>query len=513
MKPACFLLKFWKNMDHMKNRFRHILQKNSITALTYQAVIYLFGLCFSLGLFFACIYTDTLPYVRAAENPADTEPVPVPEDIHAGGGISELPAEKLVVVIDPGHGGEEEGGMYESFVEKDMTLISAKAMKEELEKYEDVTVYLTREDDTKLSLEERVAYAKEVQADFLFCLHYNLSNDHNTLFGAECWVSAFGRHYSEGYAFADIEIGALEDLGLYSRGIKTRLGKKGTDYYGIIRHAVEQDLTCVLIEHCHMDHENDRSFCEGREQWEAFGRLDAQSAAKYFRLKSEALDADYSDYPVLDVPVPTGVMKPDTTEPDICMIEVTDQEMETGNVTVELSAADYDSGMLYYDYSYDGGSTFLPRLAWGDKTKDTITFTMNVPPHIVPQIVVRGYNGYDLFKESNLVSLPSMDYKTEEEIAAELAEQERLAAAAKASAEEEAKQNAVSAENQVKRHTQSPEREEPKEPAVSYFLTVCLVCALLVLSLALSMAMILRSRKRGKRRKRRRRKRRRSRKP
>lgn len=203
-------------------------------------------------------------------------------------------------------------------------------------------------------------------------------------------------------------------------------------------------------------------------------------------------------------------MRPDTTEPDICMIEVTDQEMETGDVKVELSAVDYDSGMLYYDYSYDGGNTFFPRLAWGDKTQDTITFTMNVPPHIIPQIVVRGYNGYDLYTESNLVSLPSMDYKTEEEIAAELAEQEKIAAAARAAAEEEAKQNAVALENQSAKHRELPEKEEEteKEPTITYFLTVCLVCVLLVVSLALSMALILRSGKRGKHRKRRRRRRR-----
>lgn len=470
----------------MKNFFWRSLPQNKITAFLYRTVFFMlcFGLC-------ACIHAHRMPEVRAEE-------------------VQELPEEKLVIVIDPGHGGEEEGGMYDSFVEKDMTLITAKVMKEELEKYEDVTVYLTREDDRKLSLEERVAFAKEVNADFLFCLHYNLSQDHNTLFGAECWVSAFGRHYSEGYAFADIEIRALEDLGLYSRGIKTRLGKLDTDYYGIIRHAVEQDLTCVLIEHCHMDHENDRPFCEGREQWEAFGRLDAASAAKYFRLRSESLGVDYSDYPVMDVPVPAGVMRPDKTEPDICMIEVKDQEMETGNVTVELSAVDYDSGMLYYDYSYDGGQTFSPLLAWGDKAQDTITFTMNVPPHIVPQIMVRGYNGYDLYTESNLVSLPSMDYKTEEEIAAELAEQERIAAAAKAEAEEQAKQNAVASENQAKSYKELPEKEEQKEqePTIRYFLTVCLVCALLVIGLALSMALILKSGKRRKRRRRRRRRRR-----
>lgn len=491
----------------MKNFLKDCLPHNSIVVFLCRAVV--LALCLSLSV---CIFADRTPIVRA-EMETPPEQAPAQEDAAQGEEGAELPAEKPVVVIDPGHGGDEEGGMYDSFVEKDMTLITAKAMREELEKYEDVTVYLTREDDRKLSLEERVMFAKEVQADFLFCLHYNLSQDHNTLFGAECWVSAFGRHYSEGYAFADIEIGALEELGLYSRGVKTRLGNKGTDYYGIIRHAVEQDLTCVLIEHCHMDHENDRPFCEGREQWETFGRLDAASAAKYFRLRSDALGVDYSDYPVLDVPIPSGVMRPDTTEPDICMIEVTDQEMETGNVTVELSAVDYDSGMLYYDYSYDGGNTYFPRLAWGDKTKDTITFTMRVPPHIVPQIVVRGYNGYDLYTESNLISLPSMDYKTEEEIAAELAEQERIAAAAKAAAEEEAKQNAVALENQEKRHMTSPGTEEKKEPTIRYFLTVCLVCALLVVSLALSMAMILRGGKRGKRRKRRRRRGRRRRKP
>lgn len=485
----------------MKKNVTQDPRKNKIDAFLCRAAAFL--LCFVVCI---CRCADGMSYVRAEEAASVSETAP--EEAVTGEGTEEQSAEKLVIVIDPGHGGEEEGGMYDSFVEKELTLITAKAMKEELEKYEDVTVYLTREDDRKLSLEERVAFAKEVNADFLFCLHYNLSKDHNTLFGAECWVSAFGRHYSEGYAFADIEIGALEDLGLYSRGIKTRLGKKGTDYYGIIRHAVEQDLTCVLIEHCHMDHENDRPFCEGRKQWETFGRLDATSAAKYFHLQSDVLGVDYSDYPVMDVPIPTGVMRPDMTEPDICMIEVTKQEMETGDVTVALSAVDYDSGMLYYDYSYDGGNTFFPRLAWGDKAQDTITFTMNVPPHIVPQIVVRGYNGYDLYTESNLVSLPSMDYKTQEEIAAELAEQERIAAAAKAEEEERAKQNAVAEENQAKRYRELPEKgnEKEKEPTISYFLTVCLVCALLVVSLALSMALILR---RGKHKKRHRRKRRR----
>ncbi len=467
------------------------------------------------------ILVSLLCLLPAKHLSAQEEPVPAPEGTPVSGEeppgtqetVEEPPKDKLVIVLDPGHGGmaddgRPEGGVYDGFVEKELNLIVAEAMKEELEKYQDVTVYLTRTGDQKLSLEERVNYAKSVDADFLFCLHFNLSKDHNTLFGAECWVSAFGRYYSEGYAFAAIEMEALEKLGLYSRGIKTRLNDRGTDYYGIIRLSVEQDLPCVLIEHCHMDHENDRPFCEGREQWEAFGRLDATSVAKYFHLKSDLLGVDYSDYQTLDVPIPEGVMRPDTTEPDVCMIEIADQEMETGKITVELSATDYDSGMLYYDYSYDGGETFSPRLAWGDKTQDTITFTMQVPPHIIPQIIVRGYNGYDLFTESNLISLPSMDYKTEEEIAAERAEQERAAAAAKAVEEAEAaeaERKREAARKSTVEVRRIPEPEEEKEPSVSYFLTVCLVCTLSVISMALAMAVILKRKRRKRRRGRRKR--------
>lgn len=253
-----------------------------------------------------------------------------------------------------------------------------------------------------------------------------------------------------------------------------------------------------------MDHENDRPFCEGKEQWEAFGRLDADCAAKYFHLRSEKLGTDYRDYQTLDVPIPQCVVRPDVTDPDICMIEVTEQEAETGMITVSLAAADYDSGMLYYDYSYDGGETFSPRFAWKDKAADTILFTMQVPPHIVPQIVVRGYNGYDLFTTSNLVTLPSMDYKTEEEIAAELAEKEALEAAARAEERKRAQEPDTDQKSYVEIH-RTPVKETEHVPTVADFLKICLVCALLVVGAALSAALILKSSRRRKKRKRHRR--------
>ncbi len=412
--------------------------------------------------------------------------------------------DSLVIVIDPGHGGDEEGGLCDHLVEKDMNLAVANAMKEELEKYQNVTVYLTRTGDQKLSLEQRSAYAKSVNADIMFCLHFNISEEHK-LFGTECWVSAFGEEYSIGQSFADVFMNTMEEFGVYTRGAKTRLDENGADYYGIIRTASALDVPCVLIEHCYMDHENDRPFCEGRQQWETLGQLDATAAAKYFNLRSAILDVDYSDYANLTVPVPDYVMRPDYTPPDVCMIDLVSQDMANGEVTIELCGADYDSGMLYYAYSYDGGETFSDLQPWYDKSKDTIYFTMQVPPRMLPQIVVKGYNGYDLHTTSNLLSLPSMDYQTQEELAAEW---EREAGP---ETDMDIPADILSDQDTGMRDETAKELMEVRRPAdtqeqqpvsLGYFLNVCLVCALLVFGMVLSIALPLRYRKRRRRRRR-----------
>jgi hypothetical protein len=150
--------------------------------------------------------------------------------------------------------------------------------------------------------------------------------------------------------------------------------------------------------------------------------------------------------------------------------------------------------MLYYTYSYDNGVTFSDRQKWGDKEDDTITFTMQVPPNVVPQIVVNAYNGYDLYTTSNMVSLPSMDYKTEEEVTEETDEAKAVESAAV--------ENGTS-QKPVKDITYEDDSATAKEQPASfrYFLTVCGVCALLVLGMVFSVMLILSSVKRRRRRK------------
>jgi len=317
--------------------------------------------------------------------------------------------EKVVIVIDPGHGGENRGTTENGHEEKLMTMTTALAMYEELLLYDDVEVYLTRTDDRDLSIKKRAEFAESVDADFLFSIHYNASKNHE-LYGSEVWVSASAPYNAYGYQFGCEVLTDMREMGLLVRGVKTRLGDKGLDYYGIIRESVNLDIPAVIIEHCHVDEAHDTDYCDDDEKLRAFGRLDAVAVARYFGLKSSALGVDYSGHPLADADADEKVKATlsDSTEPDVCRIAFSDADYEKGTLALEVTAADYDSTLLYYSYSLDGGETFSVREAWPGSDaltgswQDTFTLRLEIEPGTKPEVVVRAYNLYDLYTESNL---------------------------------------------------------------------------------------------------------------
>lgn len=320
-------------------------------------------------------------------------------------------AEPVKIVIDPGHGGENLGGQYGGYTEKYMTMVVAEAMAEELEKYEGIEVYLTRTDDTELSLQKRADYAKEVEADFLFCLHFNMSEKH-TLYGTEVWVSAFGKCYAEGKSFGDLCLKELCTLDLYNRGVKTRLNKDGIDYYGIIQHCEEYGIPAAIIEHCHLDHREDKGRYETTEAMKRLGVLDATAVAKYYGLYSPKLGVDYRKYEKTKVEVPSVVMKPDDTEPVKVSLTCLRTKPETGEVNILLTGEDPESGLLYYDYSLNGGTTYSGLQKW-EATGNELECTLKVPTDQDISLKCRVYNGYDLDTETETVEIPALLGKPE----------------------------------------------------------------------------------------------------
>jgi N-acetylmuramoyl-L-alanine amidase len=360
-------------------------------------------------------------------------------------------AAPVVVVLDPGHGGSNEGGQYGELSEKELTLKVAEAMKEELEKYENITVYLTRTEDVDMSLPERVRFAESVNADFLFCLHFNMSESHE-LYGAECWVSAYGEYYAKGCDFASIEMEMLTDLGLYNRGIKTRLRESGdADYYGIIRFSTAAQLPSVIIEHCHLDQPQDAAYIDTENWPKTYGILDATAVARYFGLASQELSVDYGGAVYSQTEVPVDTVLPDTTAPDSCMITGITTNEEDAAIQVDVSAQDAQSPMLYYAWSTDGGNTFSERYRWptdavsgaqagtggktaavqagtGGETAEaqtesaaaaTVSFEIPVSQAGTNELVVRVYNQYDLGTDSSAVDISLITEQLNAKIAGE----------------------------------------------------------------------------------------------
>ena len=91
--------------------------------------------------------------------------------------------EKLLVMIDPGHGGEDPGaiGRRHRTREKDVVLAVARILRQELNEIEGVKALLTRDGDYFVPLQRRVQKARAAKADFFVSIH------------ADAWVKPTAR--------------------------------------------------------------------------------------------------------------------------------------------------------------------------------------------------------------------------------------------------------------------------------------------------------------------------------
>ncbi len=83
----------------------------------------------------------------------------------------------FIVVLDPGHGGTEQGACrpHSNICEKDLTLAVAKQAAKILSSTPGIQVLLTRSTDKHVPLYDRVAFAQKVHADLLVSIHANAS--------------------------------------------------------------------------------------------------------------------------------------------------------------------------------------------------------------------------------------------------------------------------------------------------------------------------------------------------
>lgn len=89
-----------------------------------------------------------------------------------GSGPPSVPAHRFTVVIDPGHGGVDGGAEgVTGAVEKDVTLAFARLLRDKLAASGAYDVFMTRDSDIYLRLDDRVRIARQHEADLFISIH------------------------------------------------------------------------------------------------------------------------------------------------------------------------------------------------------------------------------------------------------------------------------------------------------------------------------------------------------
>lgn len=212
----------------------------------------------------------------------------------------------VVVVLDPGHDSVHTGASGNGLHEEVLTLKIAQYCKAELEKYDNVTVYMTRSDGSCLNtssngacLKARCNYAASVGANLLVSIHIDAGSLTGT--GAMVIVAKMGI-YRDDLAQVTQDAGSaileeLTELGLASRGLYVRMSDSSgseyvyangavADYYSITRNSIKAGISGIIVEHCFISNASDvANYLSSESKLQALGVADATGIANYFGLK------------------------------------------------------------------------------------------------------------------------------------------------------------------------------------------------------------------------------------
>ena len=152
---------------------------------------------------------QTLPPVDpTAEQPADSQ-----DTIY-------LPGPVKKIVIDPGHGGTNEGaigiaGIHEKYLTLQIALLLADRLRKAMP---DTEIILTRQHDVSISLADRIEIANKLNADLFISLHYNSSGNPDAIGFESFWA---GDYWEKDLEKAGIQIDAQ------TRSARIRAAKLG----------------------------------------------------------------------------------------------------------------------------------------------------------------------------------------------------------------------------------------------------------------------------------------------
>lgn len=229
------------------------------------------------GIILICVFRKEKTNETAALSETETS-----GEIIAGTGINErylTRNERIVICIDPGHGGSDGGAENGDNIEKEHNLKLACKVRDYLMKY-DVDVILTRDDDTEISKNDRVFIANENYADVLVSLHRN-NYVSPAACGFEIWIGKLDE--PEDRRLAEIIMDSIKTVpGTQVRGIFTGSTTDRDEDYIINRHSL---MPSCLIEMGFISNaEDNRLFLENMDE---YARLISEGILEYLSVDTD----------------------------------------------------------------------------------------------------------------------------------------------------------------------------------------------------------------------------------
>lgn len=209
----------------------------------------------------------------------------------------------LVIAIDPGHGGEDDGASGNGVIEKNANWAIAMACVNELNTYSGVKVVVTRsQNETVKGLDTRVQRAVKQGADVVISIHCNSVVGAPSANGVETFVPNDTNYLYEqtrvpGYGLGSAIQKKLVSLGFYDRTVKVRNSASGTmykdasgkdvgiaDYYGIIYNSRINGIPGIIVEHGFVSNASDAAKLKDSTWLTKIGVADATAIAEYYGL-------------------------------------------------------------------------------------------------------------------------------------------------------------------------------------------------------------------------------------
>ena len=179
----------------------------------------------------------------------------------------------IKIFLDPGHGGKDPGARGFGLNEKDVVLdIALKTAKYLTEKYDDVTVKLSRDKDVYIALEERSKMANEWGADFFISIHTNAYN--GKISGFESYIHDKITTEKDIVYQQSIHTYLVEKLKFNDRGKKSK-------NLNVLRNTV---MPAILFEFLFIDHEHDNKLLANPNYRDKIARTLADAIAITFNL-------------------------------------------------------------------------------------------------------------------------------------------------------------------------------------------------------------------------------------